>query len=263
MRRLIGSLAGAALALFLVTPVLAADSVGSARDVDPQAEAALSGATRTLVVGADVFMGDKITTGEKGIVQILFADNTKLVVGPKSALTIDEYLLRNDNTATKVAIDLLGGSFRFITGDSPKSAYEVNTPTGTIGVRGTKYDVYVDWKTQIAYAIVYQGQVILREDGGDTDLLTGLCHIGIIDTEETDLLGDSNEIFGEKREELKGWFRFSLDQSPLLNEFRVANASSCTRRPPVADTPESLVTGAGGCPDGQSPNTDGECRPND
>ena len=62
-----------------------ADAAGSAQGVDPAAEAR-GGETRTLVVGADIFIGDRIVTGASGQVQILFSDSTKLVVGPRSAL---------------------------------------------------------------------------------------------------------------------------------------------------------------------------------
>ncbi|MEO6396268.1 MAG: FecR family protein, partial [Devosia sp.] len=220
MRLLINTVFGALLALLLISPAFA-DAAGKAQGVDPQAGAALSGETRTLIVGSDIFLGDKITTGPQGQVQILFADNTKLVIGPNSALTIDDYLLRNDGSAGKLVIDLLGGSFRFATGDSPKAAYQVNTPTGTIGVRGTKYDVYVDWVTHIAYVMVYTGQVLLnQETERQQTVLAGFCHIGIIDTDDTELLGSSNDIFGEQREDLKGWFMFSLNQSSLLNQYR-------------------------------------------
>ena len=67
-----------------------ADAAGSALGVDPAADATLNNENRTLVVGSDIFIGDLVKTGPKGQVQILFADNTELVVGPSSALTIED-----------------------------------------------------------------------------------------------------------------------------------------------------------------------------
>ncbi len=98
----------------------------------------------TFVVGSDIFIGDQVVTGAKGQVQILFADNTHLVVGPNSALTIEDYLLRNNGSAGKFVVDMLAGSFRFATGESAKNRYRIDTPTGTIGVRGTGFDTFVD-----------------------------------------------------------------------------------------------------------------------
>ena len=143
MQKWISAFAAALLAASVSGAVLADAPAGSAKGVDPAADAALNGATRTLVVGSDVFIGDVINTGPKGQVQILFADNTKLVVGPQSSLKIDDYLLRNNGDAGKFVVDMLSGSFRFATGNGPKDKYVINTPTGTIGGRGTRFDVWV------------------------------------------------------------------------------------------------------------------------
>ena len=91
-------LAGLLTAMLLcAAPSLAlADAAGNALGVNPAADAALNGATRTLVVGADIFIGDLVETGPKGQVQILFADSTELVIGPSSSLRIEDYLIRND-----------------------------------------------------------------------------------------------------------------------------------------------------------------------
>jgi len=125
-------------------PLLAfADGAGSALGVKQQAAALLSGETRVLRVGSDIFIGDRVETGPQGQVQILFADNTELVIGPSAALVIDDYLIRNDGTAGKLAVDILSGAFRFATGDSAKNRYTINTPTGTIGVRGTEFDGWI------------------------------------------------------------------------------------------------------------------------
>src|SRR5690606_42119301 len=84
-------------------------------------------------------IGDRVVTGPSGQVQILFSDRTELVVGPRSALLIEDYLLRNDGSAGKFAINALSGTFRFVTGGAPKDSYVIKTPTGTIGVRGTAF----------------------------------------------------------------------------------------------------------------------------
>ncbi len=135
MRQLLGLLTAAMIAAMPGMALAAA--AGSALGVDPAADAALNNETRTLVVGSDIFIGDLVQTGPRGQVQIMFADNTELVVGPSSALLIEDYLLRNDGSAGKLAVDMLSGAFRFSTGDSAKSRYVIGTPTGTIGVRGT------------------------------------------------------------------------------------------------------------------------------
>jgi hypothetical protein len=233
----------AAVAAVLLAGPAFADAAGVAKGVDPQADALSKGQTKTLVVGADIFIGDKLTTGPEGLVQIVFADNTKLAVGPNSSLLIEDYLVRNNGTAGKFAIDMLGGSFRFITGTGPKSAYQINTPTGTIGVRGTIFDVFVDIVTGQAWVMMYRG-VTAMQSGGDTKLLNGLCHVGTIDLDETAIIGHADGINGDDRDEFKEHFLFSIDQSKLLPEFRVAASTQCTRRP-ASDNNDSIYDGAG------------------
>src|SRR5687768_10914002 len=105
MRQLLGLLTAAMIAAMPGMALAAA--AGSALGVDPAADAALNNETRTLVVGSDIFIGDLVQTGPRGQVQIMFADNTELVVGPSSALLIEDYLLRNDGSAGKLAVDML------------------------------------------------------------------------------------------------------------------------------------------------------------
>ena len=64
---------------------LAAAAAGKAVGVNPSAIDQIGAASRTLTVGADVAMGDKIVTGPTGQVQLIFNDDTHLVVGPSSS----------------------------------------------------------------------------------------------------------------------------------------------------------------------------------
>jgi hypothetical protein len=223
---------GVLAALFvLATPAVAlADAAGSAQGVNPSADADRAGAVQTLVVGSDIFIGDLIKTGAKGQVQIQFADTTKLVVGPNSSLKIEDYLLRNDGSAGKLAVDMLGGSFRFATGDAPKNRYVINTPTGTIGVRGTHFDVFValNGVTRILH---YQGVVRFCTKTNKCQELSKLCTLGEISSDAT-IIGDSQQIEGKARDQLKSEFIYSNNQAPLLSRFRFANAYGCTHNPP-------------------------------
>ena len=73
----LGAIVALVFALIMNSPALAAS--GKVLGVDPAAE--LEGKS-TLVVGTDVFIGDKVVTGASGLVQIKFEDRTELVVGP-------------------------------------------------------------------------------------------------------------------------------------------------------------------------------------
>ena len=94
--------------------------------------------TGQIVLGpaSPIYSGDRIVTDTVGNAQIKFRDDTKLVVGPNSALVIDAFVFDKNDTARRVSISALKGAFRFISGKSPKDVYRITTPTATIGVRG-------------------------------------------------------------------------------------------------------------------------------
>jgi len=230
MRKLLSGTIAALLLAASPLPALA-DAACSAVGVEPAANAELDSATRTLVVGADIFLGDLVETGPKGQVQILFADKTELVVGPRSSLAIQDYLVRNDGSAGKFIVDMLSGTFRFATGDAPKDKYEIDTPTGTIGVRGTEFDVFValDGVTRILH---HKGIVLFRATGEKHfKQLTNNCDLGQI-SQVSALLGNSKGIKGGAHTQLKHEFIYSDDQSPLLRQFWMPNALDCLHAAP-------------------------------
>jgi hypothetical protein len=246
-------------AMIAAVPAAAhADGAGSALGVKQQAAAQLSGETRTLRVGSDIFIGDLVETGPQGQVQILFADNTELVLGPSAALTIEDYLIRNDGSAGKLAVDILSGAFRFATGDSAKNRYTIGTPTGTIGVRGTEFDGWVNPADGVGYVIRHGGTVILCNDANECDVLDDICEVGKIASAEVAILGDARESTGDTRATYKRWFLYTQNQSPLMRQFWFPNARDCLNAPPrdpsLPEGHDDVETGDGGdAPD--SPDT--------
>jgi len=237
MRKLAGLLTAV---IVVAMPAMAlADAAGSALGVDPAADATLNNENRTLVVGSDIFIGDLVKTGPRGQVQILFADNTELVVGPSSALTIEDYLIRNDGSAGKLAVDMLSGAFRFATGDSAKNRYVINTPTGTIGVRGTEFDFTVF--DAITKVILYKGAVNLCDADNKCVALTSTCDVGTIDPQQSQLLGNVDDIFGKERNDLRQSFLYARTQMPLLDQFRFEEALGCFNRGLRQSTPPDSV----------------------
>ena len=224
---------------FAAQPALAAS--GTALGVKPQAEADKAGQSRVLTVGADIFIGDEVRTGANGQVQIKFSDKTELVVGPNSALLIEDYLLREDQSAGRLAINALSGTFRFATGGAPKDRYVIKTPTGTIGVRGTAFDFNVNAAgTEV---LLFHGAVRLCNLAGACVTLDNSCEIGTYDLAQSTVLGDPVDLDKQQRATLKANFKYAEVQSPLLREFWVENARQCFNRGFVNDTPRSLMEG--------------------
>jgi hypothetical protein len=216
--------------LALVGVSVAAAPAGTAVGVNPSATDVVKGGSRTLVVGADVAMGDKIVTGPSGQVQLIFNDDTHLVVGPGSALVIESYLLRSDKSVGSFAVNALGGTFRFITGQSDHSAYTINTPTGTIGVRGTAFDFTVGAGsakggflpgTTVA---LFRGSVILCTLAHQScTVLDRRCDAGWIQPAVATHFGP----FESVDRGLRAKFRYIQSQKPLLPPFWVDESRQC------------------------------------
>jgi hypothetical protein len=217
------------LCLSLAASAAHAEGEGTAVGVNPDAVARISSADRLLHVGADVSVGEMIITGPSGQVQIIFDDATRLVVGPRSSLLIETYLMASENSAQKLTINALGGSFRFITGNSPKPAYSINTPTAAIAVRGTEFDLVVE--PRITRVMLYEGALLVCNYGGDCEVLDDRCEVGVAAGQQTQLY----RRLDPARPPLSVQFRYARFQGALLAPFRVSGAGSCVDDQPVAN----------------------------
>ena len=200
--------------------------IGTAVGVEPAATAELGGTQVTLISGADLYEGQTIVTDANGEVQIVFVDDTRMVLGPNSALVIERYLLRSPDTVEDLTVNILGGAFRFISGNSPSDSYTVSTPTGDIVVRGTWFDGFVDWLTGIAEVMVYQGSVYMcptEETGQFCIFLDVTCSIGILDTNDAEVIREE----GVRMSLANDHFPFAQFEQGLLPGFRFGTAPDC------------------------------------
>jgi hypothetical protein len=223
---LFGAIVGVVIALAVAVPVLGAagdTSIAKAVAVRPEASGLLNGATTVILAEEELFQGQKIVTGAKGEVQIVFADDTHMVIGAGSSLVIDKYLMRNGGTASSFAVTALGGTFRFITGKSPKSAYSITTPTGTIGVRGTKFDFSVNKTNGKTTVVLFEGEVKLCPKKGSCEKVGSRCQIGVSEASNAALIdtGDSAHASAASN------FPYVSSQGSLRGDFKVKSAGGC------------------------------------
>lgn len=90
--------------------------------------------------------GDVIATGKTGRVGIAFLDNTRMALGPKSRVTLDEFSYDRARQTGSFVTSVNRGSLGVVSGNIAKSkrdAMRVRTPTSMLGVRGTKFVVEV------------------------------------------------------------------------------------------------------------------------
>ena len=130
-----------AAGMFTVAPsVQAAEEVGKAVLI----RTAVTGQNGPLAEQAPVHRDERIKTSQSGLGQFVFRDGTKLAVGWGSSVVIDKYVFNDDASVKQLSIKAVKGTFRWISGKSKSSAYSIVTPAGTIGVRGTVFDFYVN-----------------------------------------------------------------------------------------------------------------------
>jgi hypothetical protein len=234
------------MALLVVLPQSASAASGTALGVRQDAVLEQKSGKTTLVVGSDIFIGDRVVTDDKGLVQIRFSDRTELVVGPRSSLVIEDYLLREDGSGGKFAINVLNGTFRFVTGGARKDLYEIKTPTGTVGVRGTAFDGNV--KPDHSSFLLYHGSIIICNNAGQCVTVSDHCDIGMFDPTQASFLGNAQDLTGENRTSMRGMFQWSVSEADLMGAFRIDGARECLNRAVVNNVPDSLAPTGDGSP---------------
>ena len=104
-------------------------------------------ATLTGAKGTGVEMQDSIKT-VRGKVSITFEDDTKVQINENSRLVIDDFVYDAKSTkGGKLAIKVALGTVRYASGQIAKNnpqSVAINTPSATIGVRGTDFSATVD-----------------------------------------------------------------------------------------------------------------------
>jgi hypothetical protein len=215
---------GAALALSAgVGQAFAATADGTVLGVIQTATSLGQNGQTALQVQSPVFAGDTINTGPVGEAQILFRDNTKLVVGPNSSMVIDAFVFSGNNSARAVTLNAAKGVFRFFTGSSPKDAYQINTPTATIGVRGTQFDISIEGQgtTRVAN---FEGvtRICPRDPSrqGACNESKDPCTLSVIRPQDAVVTYGNRDLEFRNRQ-LKYYFNYVRDQSTLRPDFQV------------------------------------------
>lgn len=106
------------------------------REQDPFAAA--------LAFGINSF--DNVETSQ-GRIGITFLDESQVRLTEHSQLVIDEFIYDPDPSQSKMALKFASGTARFITGKLAsinKENISIETPSATIGIRGTDFTVTVD-----------------------------------------------------------------------------------------------------------------------
>jgi hypothetical protein len=123
-------------------------TIGVAASITPSAEGGVGTAFQTLAPGSELHASETVRTGDAGKADLVFIDRTNLTVGPTSEVVLDKFVYDPVGSKGKVVVQTTRGAFRFVTGTQDHSAYQINTPYGSLGVRGTAFTCEVKPKGQ-------------------------------------------------------------------------------------------------------------------
>src|SRR6516225_12089009 len=118
-------------------------TIGVAASITPSAERGTGTAFQTLAPGSELHASETVRTGDAGKADLVFVDRTNLTVGPTSEVVLDKFVYDPVGSSGKVVLQTTRGAFRFVTGTQVHSAYQINTPYGSLGVRGTAFSCEV------------------------------------------------------------------------------------------------------------------------
>jgi hypothetical protein len=137
-------------------------------------------ATTTPVnVGDNMLRDETVRTGVDSAARFVMADSTNLSLGPSATLKLDRTVFNDERSYRDIAIRMTTGAFRFVTGNSDKSAYKITTPLATIGVRGTTLDILSQRARSVvvlqdgaASVCTRSGQCVQLTQPGETAVIT-------------------------------------------------------------------------------------------
>jgi hypothetical protein len=122
-------------------PAVAQTRVGEAVLVQNQVVRVADSLSMPVNVGDGLMRDETVRTGTDSAARLVMADSTNLSLGPDATITLDRTVFNDEHSYRDIAIRLAAGAFRFVTGNSDKTAYKITTPVATIGVRGTILDI--------------------------------------------------------------------------------------------------------------------------
>ncbi len=150
--------------------------VGAAKEVSGEATVTRTdGSVETVTLGTPIYEGDIIETSADGAVNIIFIDETEFAVSEDARLAIDEYVFDPATSEGTTNFSLLRGVFVFTSGvigrDDPDDV-EIETPVGSIGIRGTIIAGKITSDGSDSEITVIEGAIVVRNSVGESILST-------------------------------------------------------------------------------------------
>lgn len=131
------------------------------------------GEVRTLTRKSPFYVNETLNTGVNSRAQLRFKDNALMTLKPNTELKIADFHFDGDkNPDNKSFMELVSGGFRTLSGAIGKlneSAYRIDTPAASIGIRGTDYEIIISHEGTV-FAAVHDGGILLVNNLGNLNI---------------------------------------------------------------------------------------------
>lgn len=119
-------------------------TIGVVRNAAGSTNLTRGGNVLPATTGTKLHAGDTLGTGPDGSLGVILRDNSSLSLGPSSSLVLRDFLFSPTEGKFSLLVRLSKGTMAYLSGLIGKLAPEkarFETPTATIGIRGTHFVV--------------------------------------------------------------------------------------------------------------------------
>jgi hypothetical protein len=124
----------------------AGETIGVVRTASGDASVTRGEKTLPAAPGLKIMAGDTLGTGRDGSLGVILRDDSSLSIGPGSRLVLRSFLFSPSEGKFDLVARITRGTMAYLSGLIGKLAPEkarFETPTATIGIRGTRFAVQV------------------------------------------------------------------------------------------------------------------------
>ena len=125
---------------------VAGETIGMVRTVSGDATVARGGTSLPTAAGLKLEVGDTLVTGRDGTLGVILRDDSSLSIGPESRLVLRSFRFSPSEGKFDLVARISRGTMAYLSGLIGKLAPEkarFETPTATIGIRGTRFALKV------------------------------------------------------------------------------------------------------------------------
>jgi len=173
-----------ALAFLWLLQLPAFAAIGTIDSLEGEVHIVSATTDRAAQTGMELNEGDTIKTGDNAWALLAMTDGASLTLRQNSQVQLTKYRYNPDGNAAdnSSVLNLLKGAFRSITGyigRTNRAGYRIQTPTATIGIRGTDHEpayyppgAYSD-RDPGTYDKVNDGESFIRNPKGEVSVKKG------------------------------------------------------------------------------------------